>query len=65
MTDKYREVTDGKPPPTICDITTNRVHTSAGDRRVAWCAQLVDVYYIPCPDLRFRMRNDMVILETH
>ena len=57
-----KEIESDKPPLSLCNIVTSRVHSSSNDRSIARRREMAFIQHLSSPDLRFRLRNDLVIL---
>ena len=58
------KVNDEKPPPSIRQPVTIGVCSSSNDRRIARRREVALLQHLSSPDLRFRLRHDLPILET-
>ena len=61
------ETEASKPPSTKAFIrqpTSVRIRSSSNDRSIARCREVALLRHLSCPDLRFRTRNDLVILAS-
>ena len=54
-----------KPPSSICDIVATRVHSGSSNRSNARRREVDFLQHLSNPDLRFRLRNDSIILELN
>ncbi len=61
--DSYCEENE-KPPPSICDFVATRVYSSPSDWSDARRREVALLQHLSSPDLRFRLRDDSIVLAS-